>query len=270
MHKTFVDKAGNQLEYELYGDGKKILFCFPGFGENLKTFSFLKDELVNYQLVSVNLYFIANSKKKHPRKVLKPTEWSITFSEFLEYLNVQRFSVLGFSLGGRFAAVTFKYFNSKIERLIMVAPDAIRIRSTYQIATFPIGPKQLFWILMKYPKPLISIAKGFSLLNVLNPFTIKFALKHLKNQEIRNLLYKSWNIFKPVRVKQKELINLLNNSDCKSLFIFGEKDTIIDFKRHSKFCSQLTKSKILILPYGHNKLVNNSIVHLKKNLISNQ
>ena len=256
----FEDSAGNQLEHTRFGTGSKVLICFPGFGETLHTFSFLSDELIDYQIVAINLYFIKSSKKVNPHKPIQPIEWKETFDEFLNYLNVSRFSVLGFSLGGRFSTITFQFFQERMDHLILVAPDAIEMRLTYQIATFPIFFRQLFWLLMKFPKPFFTLIAILNRLHLVNRYSTKFALKYLHNKKMRHTLFQSWNRFKPLRVKQKELIKVLNSSTCESTIIFGKKDKIISPKRHLPFISKLTKTKVHTLPHGHNKLVNNAVI----------
>ena len=264
MHKIFIDRAGNCIDYQIFGNGHRYIFCFPGFSESSEVFSFLSEHIVNYRVVAVNLYFIAKSKKTFPNLPLHPIEWQQTFNEFLSHLRVDRFSVLAFSLGGRFAAVTLQQFHQKMDHLIMVAPDAIQLRLTYQFATFPFGPKQLFKLLMQYPMPFFGLIRLLSYLRMINSFTTKFALKHMGNSEIRSTLYNSWIGFKPLRVNQKQLVDLLKSTSCLSFFIFGEKDKVIDPNRHKHFINQLSNTEVKILPFGHNKLVNNSIEEIKK------
>lgn len=258
-HLIFRDNDQNQLEYNIYGSGSAVLFCFPGFGESLTTFSILSEHLIDYRIIAVNLYFIGASKKAQTNQALTPEDWQKTFGEFLAHLSTNRFSVLGFSLGGRFAAVTFKYFHKRMDHLILVAADAIQLRFAYQLATFPIFSRQLFWSFMKFPNPFFAIIKLLTTIRLINPFTAKFALKHLHSPELRDTLYRSWTTFKPLRIKQKELIELLNTTNCQSTVILGKKDQIIHPKKHQSFIKNLKQSAVFILPYGHNKLVNNSI-----------
>ncbi len=256
--QVFVDQQGNHLEYVLYGGGKDYLICFPGFGETLDVFENLSQYLAGYTLVSVNLYFVGNSQRVAPGSYLKHHEWRDTFGQFISKLNIDRFSVLGYSLGGRFAISTFFSFDNRMDHLLLVAADGIIQRFTYSFATFPIGMRQLFKYLMKNPVWLNKSISILHRLKLVNSFTAKFTLSQLAGKEDRMRVYHSWVAFRYLRITQAKLVTMLNRTKCQTTLIFGEKDQIINPKRHLQFLNKLKSSQVLVLSYGHNKLVDNS------------
>lgn len=264
--QLFEDQGGNQLEFCVYGSGNLYLFCFPGFGESYEVFENLSNQLQDYTIVGVNLFFVGRSRRVSSSKYLEHEEWAASFGELLVGLNIDRFSVLGFSLGGRFAISTFSAFEEKMDHLILVAADGIIPRRTYELATYPIGCQQLFYGLMKRPSFFFIVLDILKVVGLLNSFTYKFAQSQLKHESARMRVYNSWVTFKLMRLPRLELIKRLNNSSCHSAIVFGEKDKIISPKKHWNFLNQLSKTSINILPFGHNKLVDNSIEVIKKHL----
>lgn len=258
VSNTFTDSAGNVLDYCSYNKGDRVLICFPGFGETFESFSNLAKKLPQYRLVGINLYFVGKSVRANKSKYLVNKEWKKTFGEFLQKQGIERFSVIGFSLGGRFSASTFGSFQDRMDHLVLVAPDGIMKRFTYQLATFPVFFRQLFHFLMTNPRLYFSMVDLLRVLKLINPFVAKFSKTQLQSSEHRMLVYKSWVTFKFLRLTNREFLKTVRHSSCQTTFIFGEKDKIIVPKRHLLFLSKMVNSKVHVLPYGHNKLVDNA------------
>ena len=255
--QVFTDSLGNTLEFCLFGSGNNYLICYPGFGESYKSFEKLSKSLSSYTLVAINLYFIGASKR-YKAGMLSNEEWKSTFFEFLHSLRIDRFSVLGFSLGGRFALSTFESFHDRMDQLILVAPDGVRRRFTYELATFPLFLRQLFWLLMKYPKPYFLVVDLLAKSRLVNSFVANFSKSQMGDHQTRMTIYNSWVTFKHLKISNQKLLHLAENGITQCTFIFGNKDKIISIDRHSRFLSKLSKSNIHVLPFGHNKLVDNA------------
>lgn len=255
---TFRDSTDNVLEYGCYGEGELKLVYFPGFGESFESVKNLASRLEKYTVIGINLYGVGSSIRTANAKYLSHEEWQLTFSELLDHLKINRFSVLGFSLGGRFSVSTFRSFNERMDVLILAAPDGIVKRFTYQLSTFPVFFQQLFYMLMKNPKPYFILVHVLQKLKLINPYVANFSMVHMNSEFNRMLVYSSWVMFKHLRLKQKRLTQIMNESNCRCTLIFGEKDKIISPRRHLEFLAKLKNSSVIILPFGHNKLVDNA------------
>ncbi|MFY0625019.1 MAG: alpha/beta hydrolase [Reichenbachiella sp.] len=261
---VFTDSLSNELEYCLYGDKNEYLIAFPGFGESYEVFETLAMELSNISVLSINPYFLGGSKRNAKGKYLKNDEWKITLGELLKYLKINRFSVLGFSLGGRFAISTFSSFENSMDHLILVAVDGIEKRFIYELATFPLGMQQLFFFLMKKPKLLFSLVKLCDSIGIMNSYNVKFVMSQLESEEARMSVFYSWISFKELRISRKKLAQRMSNSIVKGALIFGQKDKVVGVRNHHKFLSDVKNVEILNLPYGHYKLVENGLPEIQK------
>ncbi|MCV9385617.1 alpha/beta fold hydrolase [Reichenbachiella ulvae] len=255
--ELYPHPSGAQLEYQTFGRGKNYLICFHGFAQDGNSFKFLEDQLEGqYTIIAVRLFYHGSSSRAdNVQMYLKIPEWKEIFSDFLSFLKIEQFSILAYSMGGRFAISTFYSFSNQIDHLILGAADGIIRRFWYEFATFPVGLRQLFHYLMINPKPFFAVLHFLSSIKVMNKSVIKFATTQLQKKEQRLLVYQTWVAFKHFRVPQAELIELLNDSTCQSLIIFGKKDRIIDPKAHTAFLSGLTHSEVHVLDHGHNKLL---------------
>ena len=260
--QLYTHSPSIQLEYALFGEGKKKLVCFHGFGQNLMVFKDLSTKLGNHQIVSINLFFHGKSDRKGGKKYLYQNEWKNIFDGFLNHLKIDRFSVLGYSLGGRYTTSTLKSFENQIDHCILIAPDGIVKRSSYEFATFPLGSEQLFGFFMRNPKPFFFFLNLLEKTKMFNQWTIDFSRAQLQDKEQRMRVYHSWITLRKFRMRQHELLNKINIGNFQTTVIFGKYDKIIQPKRHFHFLNQIQKAKVIILDTGHTKLLNESFAEV--------
>src|SRR3954447_11643906 len=107
-----------------FGQGNKKLFCFHGYGEDGSSFVFLKKSLGSeYILIAMDLPF--HGKTEWNEGLLISAEDLINIiSEIIAQINTSekkdKFSLLGFSLGGRVALHLLQTIPSQIERAVLV------------------------------------------------------------------------------------------------------------------------------------------------------
>lgn len=262
--ELYIHSPSIQLEYALYGTGDKRLICFHGFGQNQLIFKDLADKLITHQVVSINLFFHGNSNRESNSKYLKQNEWKSIFSGFLNHLKIDQFSILGYSLGGRYTASTLKSFEGRIEDCVFIAPDGIVKRSSYEFATFPFGSEQLFSFFMRNPSPFFSFLSLLEKTKLFNQWTIDFSRAQLKEEDQRMRVYHSWITLRKFRMRQAALINKINSGHFRTTVIFGKYDKIIQPRRHFHFLNQIPKAKVIILDTGHTKLLNESFLEVSQ------
>lgn len=267
MQKTYSYSKTTTLEYYLFGTGSKILVCFHGFNETPKHFSFLANTLTNYTIVSISLFYHGNSQRL-THNYLKIKEWEPIITGLLDELNITRFSILAYSMGGRFATCTFQKLHHRINHLILIAPDGIIKRFWYEFATSPIGLNRLFRFFMYNPYVFLKFIKVLEHLRLMNSSTSKFAMNQLSQSNQRMQVYKCWMAFKHFIIKPIPLAKLINMSKTRCVFIFGKYDKVIPFEQHKKFLKLAHSSKSYVLENGHQKLVPASIKIINRTLES--
>lgn len=261
--KIYHHNSSIQLEYAVFGSGEQVLVCFHGFGQNYLAFEPYTDALPRYRIVSVNLLFHGESHRTSDAKYLTHQEWKEVFSGLLSQLDIDRFSVLGYSMGGRYIASTIASFSARIDHCFFIAPDGIVKRRSYKFATFPIGPQQLFSYFMHHPQPFFVFLDLIERTKLMNPWTIKFSRSQLKDEQQRLRVLKCWITLKHLRVKQSELVRLINESHFKTYMIFGKYDRIIIPERHQSFFDQLKYAHISIIDSAHHELIDQALPTIK-------
>jgi pimeloyl-ACP methyl ester carboxylesterase len=222
--------------------------------------------LPSYRIISVNLFFHGGSQRNHPQKYLKHDEWKFIFTGFLEHIKVEKFSILGYSLGGRYVISTMYSFSEQIAHCILIASDGIVKRFWYEFATSPTVPEFLFRYFMGNPKPFFQLMDLLEKSRLMNPSTIKFARTQLRNEEKREQVFQSWVTLKKLRLPLRNLIPLINSKQFSTTIIFGEYDRIINQKNHSTFLKKLETASISIVESSHHEMINSSLSEIKKAL----
>lgn len=261
----YTHNTDTSLEYNLYGSGANTLVCFHGFNETPRHFAFLEDNLKDYSIVSISLFYHGKSKRK-TIGYLKQKEWQPIIEGLLNELKIERFSMLAYSMGGRFAISTFQNLHLRIDHMILIAPDGIIKRFWYEFATFPIGLNSLFFLIINHPSILFKFIKTLRSLKLLNHTVEKFTLNQLGTKHQRMLVYSCWTAFKHFTLKTSQLSQLINQNDTNCIFIFGQYDQVIKYKDHKKFLSSINYCSSYNLESGHQKLVQSGLKIIKNTL----
>ena len=146
---------GNRLAYRRYGTGESVLIAFHGFGQSSQVYKSFNTLAGNqFTVFAMDLFSHGNSQYVS-RELLTKTDWQRLIGAFLQDQTIQRFSLAGFSLGGRFALATVEAFADRLDQLILIAPDGITRNGWYSLATNSGAGRRLFrYLLRDLPKSL--------------------------------------------------------------------------------------------------------------------
>lgn len=197
----------------------------------------------DYKIIAINLFFHGGSQLKPPF-ALKPTEWKLYFDTLLTKEDIEQFSVLGYSMGGRFALTTLKLYGSQIAHFYLVAPDGLVIGNWYRFATSSKLQRMLFKSMLASYPIFLAIAKFLSNIGVLNKGLLKFAQTHLSSKEERRRVYQSWICFRRLSLTPFEFDKITRKHNIKAEIVLGNYDRVIPIKRIEP---TLISSKLLTL-----------------------
>lgn len=101
---------------EVKGEGKPII-CLHGFSENLSTWEFL--ELHGYQLILIDLIGHGKSDKPFSCKYYGLKVMLKHLNKLISKLGLKKYSMLGYSMGGRIALAYGLAYSKEINNLIL-------------------------------------------------------------------------------------------------------------------------------------------------------
>lgn len=267
MQTHFTAYKSSIICSSIIGSGPAVIICLHGFGEHGKSFAVLRKSLgESYSLICLDLPFHGQ------------TEWneglSVSNEELLDIIKLilekagfekgKNFSLLAYSLGGRIALHLVQIIPERIERLVLLAPDGLRINFWYWLGTQTYLGNKLFDFTMQNPAWFFAMTNFAHKIGLLNKSIIKFVHYYLDNAELRLLLYKRWTALRKFKPDLDVVRKTISAHKIPTRFVFGGYDRIIPDKRSDLFKTDKTNVKVVVLQAGHQLLKGKHVADIAK------
>ncbi len=257
---TSIKVENGLLSYTKHSGGSKVLLAFHGFGQDNKIFddwiAALEEE---YSVYAFDLYYHGSSIR--PYKILTKSEWKTDLSSFLTKEDISEFTIVGFSLGGRFAISSALSFPDRTKDLILIAPDGIYLSIWFKLVTKPYS-RWLFKYMMLNPNKLEGLIAFNEKYRLVSPYIGDFVRKEMGDAENRKRVYISWNYFKTLGYSKRELFRLFNKYSFPRRIILGSKDHVIKPDKILPLIDKMGDFKIDIIPKKHHQLIKPEVAKL--------
>jgi pimeloyl-ACP methyl ester carboxylesterase len=261
MHISY---ANSQLAYTKTGAGEAVLVLFHGFGQDHNAFHKWVDTLKeSHTLYTFDLFFHGASHW-HSRSPVEKDDWKEIMLLFLEKENIEKFGVVGFSLGGKFAMITVEAFPSLVTELTLLAPDGIKTSFWYSLATYPIAVRALFKSMILHPNRLYRLTKLLRRLKIVDQGLLRFAESQMDTEEKRRRVYFAWVYFRHLKPDLNELVSLLNQHATPCKLLLGKYDKVIQADNMKAFVKEIRKIQFDVIDAGHNDLIPKSVIYLSR------
>ncbi len=254
---TFIEIEQSKLIYTTYGNGKKKLLAFHGFGQSAKDYSSFSEAVQDeYTVYSFDLFFHGESIWKKKEKPLEKESLAKFISAFLEKENIKRFSLVGYSLGAKFSLTILEKFSAQIDSIVFIAPDGIKTNFWYSLATYPILLRRFFKVMIINPKPLFGLMRFLKKMRIVDKGLYKFATSQLITESQRNRVYYSWTVFRHLYFDITDIASLINIHQIKVKIYLGKFDNIITENNMGVLLKLLNDYDLNMLDVGHSTLLN--------------
>ena len=257
MRGTIKDR-NYQIEYLQFGRGPRIMFAFHGFNNIAAHFSFLEKFIGDeFTIVAVNLFFHGESHAHDSivEKGLEAAELKSIFESLTEKFPASKYSLLGYSLGGRISLFLTSMFPVKIDLLVLIAPDGLKVSPFYRLVTQnAIGRKFLKWVIDK-PAAFFQTGKILRRLNFISVKRHQFALNNFDTRDKREKVYRVWLAYRKIHFDSKYMKDLILKYKIPVLMFFGKHDNIIPPSIGYQFEDEEKRMiKVTVLDAGHRLL----------------
>jgi pimeloyl-ACP methyl ester carboxylesterase len=244
------------LHYDISGTGLKPLLVFHGFGQDRQAFSeFSKRIASEYTIYSFDIFFHGHSAWNQGERPLEKSYWKRLLTVFLSHHKIDRFSLAGFSMGGKFALASLEAFPEKTDNIFLLAPDGIRISPWYTLATSTPTARQLFKSMIFKPQRFQWIANLALKLKLIDKGILRFVESQMNTQEKREQVYYSWVVFRHLKFNLGQIASLINFNNIGLTIYVGRYDKVITAKSMERLLKRVAKHKFEILETGHNGLI---------------
>jgi pimeloyl-ACP methyl ester carboxylesterase len=257
MGSYYLKYPHSTFHYHQYGNGPKLLFCFHGYGRDGQTFYFFDRMLGNqYTVIAIDLPFhgLTEWDKEltfHPNYLIQVIQ-QIRASLQKEK---EKFSLLGFSMGGRIALHLTQVLHKHIDKLVLIAPDGLKFNFWNFVATQTWLGNKLLNYTVNHPGWFLKILTFAEKTKLANRSITSFVHYYMDDEQQRLTLYRRWTTMRMFQPKLHKIKRLINRQKLKVRMMFGRYDNIIQLKGGEKFYNGIQENASLkVVDLGHNLL----------------
>jgi pimeloyl-ACP methyl ester carboxylesterase len=271
----FIPYRSSQLHYCVWGTGPGILFAFHGYGESASSFTFIGEALgPDFTLVAIDLPFHGRTDWKEglsftPDQLYKlmqdiaarlpasiPEAGPVAGSGPSDSGSTPRWGLVGYSMGGRIALQLVENYPEQFTRLILLAPDGLKVNLWYRIATRTALGNPLFRWTMRRPASLFFILRLTHALRLANAGIYKFAIHHIDDRKVRQDLYTRWTTMRKFKPDPAAIAGVIRRQQLHVSLVYGRYDRIIRWEVGQRFRDRgiADLCRLILLDTGHQLL----------------
>lgn len=232
------------------------MLCFHGFGQEHAVYKSVYEALKETHTVySFDLFFHGDTQWERGEKSFYPQDWFDFMVPFFEMEQIDRFEVMGYSMGGKFAMITAQLFPERTDHIHLLAPDGVKTHFSYRFSTYPLLFRRLFKTQIKDPslfKAIVKLSRSFKLVN---NYGLRFAETQMNTEFRRAQVYYSWVIFRHFMPDLKKVAGIVNDSPTCLTFYLGKYDKVINLKEMQPLIKLLNDYELKEIESGHSRLI---------------
>ncbi len=254
MEQRLLSYKNSVISYFIYGKGAGKVVCFHGYGEDGSSFGFLSKHLGDrFTFYVIDLPFHGKTQWNEGLLFTIKDLQQIIDSVVLD--QNPKFTLLGFSLGGRVALSLLQETPGNIEKLVLLAPDGLKVNRWYWLATQTWAGNALFRFTMKKPGWFFGLLKFMNRLGFVNTSIFKFVNFYIGDKEARRLLYQRWTGLRKLKPNLSQIQSFINERKIPVRLVYGRHDRIILSSVGERFKGSIKEDCLLkVIESGHQVL----------------
>jgi len=225
MEQHLLPYQGSFISYARFGDGPQKVICFHGYGEEVGSFQFFEKHAGDrFSFLAIDLPIHGKTQWKSEKDFTSAD--LVNISSALTKAS-EKVILMGFSLGGRMALSLFEKIPQQVEKLILLAPDGLKVNFWYWLSTQTLFGKKLFAFTMNHPAWFFGLLRFFNRLNLVNASILKFVRYYIDDKEARQLLYQRWITLRKIKPDLSSIKQQINKNKTPVCLVYGNHDRII-------------------------------------------
>lgn len=256
--EEFISYGINKLHYIKMGEGARLILAFHGFGSEGKVFTSLAKELQNdFTFIAFDLPF-HGSTQWNDESLSSDTLMAIV-RQFKNDLNVNKVSLMGYSMGARFCLQIVEMQPDWIDEVFLLAPDGLVNNRIFKLATNHFVGTKIFTAICNNPNMFLRFAKWINYIGILNKKRYQFLHGHLDKKAVRERVRKVWLATGKLTAKKSIVQDNCNRYHIGMHVFMGRYDGIFPPRIGMKYLKGIENGTMNVLDCGHNFLKENII-----------
>ena len=233
-------------QVHLHGHGSETLITFHGFNRSYHDLLALETLLEGrFRIAAVSLFHHGSEfAAANTEDAFNPIELKKAFLELTAALKADSFSVMAHSFGGRLALNMVELVPEKIDKLYLMAPDALRYHPGYRLVTGTLIGRQWMGNFRKNPSRVVALIRFLGKFGIYSKRTADYFIHQITHEKSRELVYLCWMTHRKTIPDLKQIALKIKEKSIKTHLIFGRNDTVIPVSQGKRFMKK-------IRPHGH-------------------
>lgn len=231
------------------------MFAFHGYGQTRTVFSELTRCFPEYTIYAFDLFFHGESNWEESDTIMSPAFIQEFIAGFALRNNIQRFSLLGFSIGARVVLAAIPLFSSMIDHVWLLAPHGVKSDYLYKFATRSGIGTRLFRGMLSQSGWLFCLFDLMARSGIADRKLLRFAKSRLRTEAGRKRVYNTWMLYSALDKPWKEVVAVLNTSGIRLIVVLGASDFLFKPDYFESRLKDVINKEIMTLESSHERLI---------------
>ncbi|MFI5139126.1 MAG: alpha/beta fold hydrolase, partial [Sphingobacteriales bacterium] len=270
MTNHYFENELVKLHYYKFGEGQQNMLCFHGYGMHGKQFKILETTLGSkYTFYGFDLFFhketrLTDQSLQAIKKGISKKELAALFADFCGHEGIDRFSVIGYSMGTHFATIIVEELASLVDEYIVAAPSSLNPGTLIPFFSKNKAGNKILEKIALSKNALTGMLKFFKRLKFINSDDYKILYSEIGTPELRFNFYACFTYFRFLETDEHRLLQAIEQQNIKSIFIFGKRDKSFPPRIGDRFISKLKNAEVIILDESHEMIKKSFVTALTK------
>ncbi len=246
------------ISYKTIGCGPRFILAMHGVGQDCSAYDFLEGSLDGYTLIVPDLPFHGDTRWRHATV----TEEDMTglVRALMQEHRAAKIHLAAYSIGAKVAGVFVRREPEKVLSLMYIAPDGIKERKLYILATRTLAGRLLFRAACAFPAmPRLGI-RAAGTLGLVKKADAAFMTAMLKDRGRSEALYRVWTGYSKLRSRTGELARQIQRCHIPFTLVTGRFDVITPPQHMGALTRGIGHVRHIVLPRAHNLLGKSLII----------
>jgi pimeloyl-ACP methyl ester carboxylesterase len=246
-----------QAHYHEYGNGKKPMLAFHGYGMTGRQFHVLeRSVLQEYHVYGFDHFFHGESKLTNwtEEQIIAGMPKAMVAAYVEEWFKThgrQRFSLMGYSIGANIALILIEEYADMIDEVILMAPDGLSVYKGFYFLTHqPVG-RYFFRQVTKSKWLAPSLLKNLKRARFIDESLFQIAYNEIDTEQKRQDVYYTLNLIRLLKPDTAKVAQLINQYHIKCRLIFGRDDNLFPKSAAVLFINSVKSADVHEVALGH-------------------
>lgn len=245
-----------KLAYLKKGMGEGVFLIFHGIGQTHRDMlAFDRIQKPGQKFLYIDLFYHGESIWANSASHLTKSGWKELINGLQKQEEFKDFHLIGYSMGGKLALLTYELFSTQVKSLILLAPDGIKTGLWYSMSSYPNYFHPLFKRVVFKPNRFFGIMEGLNSAGLVEKSLVKFVKTQMETRSKRAQAYFVWKVFGGIQLQLGKIIRIVRRHPIPITLFIGEFDKMVTAENLERFSSKISQLQKIILPVGHGGLI---------------